>query len=479
MPRLPFPLPTNASEQPALIADAEIWSYSRYAEEVGRYAAALKQLGVEPGDRLGLRFPNCIEYALLLMAGIATGAILVPISTRFPQQQLASLLQPIGCRLLITDEDTAGSHLSDQLTIYSLHQIKVLAAGQKPLALPETIPETRPATIVFTSGSSGPPRGALLTYGNHYYSALGSNSNIQFQAGDRWLVSLPFYHVGGLAILFRALLGGGAVVVPSNPKDILSVIHRFRVTHLSLVATQLYRLLQREKIGPVFQSVKAVLLGGSAVPGDLLEKGYEMRLPLHTSYGLTEMASQVTATPPAASLNMLRSSGKLLPHRELKIDSTGEIWVRGKTRFAGYVRHGGLSRPFTREGWFATGDLGKLDEQGFLHVIGRKDNMFISGGENIVPEEIEQVIQQFEEISRAVVVPVEDKEFGCRPVAFIETRDQRKISPERLTAFLKKRLPGFKIPVAYFPLTDALTPSGLKVHRPALRELARKLYLKS
>ncbi|HET6566866.1 MAG TPA: o-succinylbenzoate--CoA ligase, partial [Rhodothermales bacterium] len=316
---------------------------------------------------------------------------------------------------------------------------------------------------------TGRPKAALLSWGNLYYNALGSNRNIPLGPGDRWLLSLPLYHVGGLGILMRCFLAGAAVALPERGAPIGQSIAALGVTHVSMVTTQLVRLLRHGGSGQL-AGLRAILLGGSAFPSALLEEARALQVPIHTSYGLTEMASQVTTTPPDADALELATSGQLLEYRELHISDEGEILVGGETLFQGYVDGDELYRPVDADGWFHTGDLGALDARGSLTVLGRRDNMFISGGENVQPEEIEQVLCRIPGVEQAVVVPVPDAEFGFRPAAFVQAAPG-SARPSEYAAVLSGMLPRFKVPVAFFDWTEADTGERMKVDR---EELARR-----
>jgi O-succinylbenzoic acid--CoA ligase len=183
------------------------------------------------------------------------------------------------------------------------------------------------------------------------------------------------------------------------------------------------------------------------------------------------MASQVTATRPGASREELRTSGRPLAHREILVSDDGEILVRGKTLFAGYVKSDTMDRPLDAGGWFHTGDLGALDADGYLRIWGRKDNLFVSGGENVQPEEIEEVLCRLDGVEEAVVVPVPDAEFESRPVAFVRVADG---GPENLTRALEPALPRFKIPVAFYEWSGG--PEGMKLDRAFFRERAVRLH---
>ncbi|MDQ7051544.1 MAG: o-succinylbenzoate--CoA ligase [candidate division KSB1 bacterium] len=462
----------TAPNRPALILPDQTLTYAELRQLAAGIASRWQAGGVPAGARLAMWVHDPQSLVLLLQACIAAGYVACPISTRLPATEALRLVQRISAAALITDR-SVETDTSPSLTIFSANTLlKGPVTGT--IEFPESISESQPVSIIFTSGSTGEPKAALHSYGNHYYSALGAGENIPFGAGDRWLLSLPLYHVGGLAILFRAMLGDGAVVVPQDRHNLAAAIRAHRITHVSMVSTQLYRMLQDPQSVETLRGLKAILLGGSGMPRSLIEAAHEQGLAIHTSYGLTEMASQVTATPPGAALATLFTAGRLLPYRELKIHAHGEILVKGRTRFLGYVHDDRLHEPFDAEGWFATGDLGHWNAQGLLEVTGRKDNLFISGGENIQPEEIEQALLPFPGVLQAIVVPVPDAEFGQRPVAFVEMEDDEGLDEASMRVFLAGRLARFKIPIAFFPLPRELAQTGIKPGRRQLAALAEE-----
>ena len=273
---------------------------------------------------------------------------------------------------------------------------------------------------LLTSGSTGKPKIAQLTRENLYYSALGAVEYFGLNESDRFLLSLPYFHVGGLAIIWRALLSGGTLVIPQS-KNLSREIIREKITRVSLVPQQLQ--------DGNFPTLQTVLLGGQAMPNNLGK--YD--LPLYISYGMTEMGSVIAAAPWNREHIF-----KILPYRKVRIND-GEIFVGGKTLFAGY-----LGSEKARE-WFATKDLGQLTEKG-LQVLGRKDRLFISGGENIQPEEIEAAILSLPEINRVRVIPRKHKKYGERPVAYLDPFPVPNLE-KRLEGLLAR----FKIPDAFYP----------------------------
>jgi o-succinylbenzoate---CoA ligase len=367
--KLLAPCPLRAAALASPDAAAVVHAHGTVSfEELDRLvsAAALRLGELEPGSRAALYLPKDERYVVLLLALIRAGHVACPISDRLPPQGVASLLRRAACSAIISDDETLLQTVGADL-YKSKPETLLGASSQSPSDRAESkaIPLERPATIIFTSGSTSVPKAALHTFGNHYFNAIGSNSNIAPAPCDRWLHSLPLYHVGGLSILFRCLLAGATIALPepgTPPGEAIAVLG---ATHVSLGATQLLRLL-REDVD--LTGLKAVLLGGGPVPISLVDEALARGLPVHTSYGLTEMASQVTTTPPDASPEELRTAGRVLPNREVSISGEGEILVRGETLFKGYVRNDIVDRPLDADGWFHTGDLGELDGDGYLRV---------------------------------------------------------------------------------------------------------------
>lgn len=429
-------------------------------------AQRLGARGVVPGERVGLLVPPGPAYPVLLLSLLRAGAVAVPISTRLPGSAVPGLLGRIGCRRLIGDcseqpNPAAGMRVIDVVRLFAAPE-RHRFEGQPPeyvhgdepgTALAGTpLPPFDPAadaTVVFTSGSTGVPKAALQTFENHWASAVGANRNIPLRPGDRWLLSLPPWHVGGLAVIFRCLLGGAAITIKGKDEPLADAIPGFGATHVSLVATQLYRLLRDERGRAALRNLKAVLLGGGPAPAALIAEALRAGAPLVASYGSTEMSSQVTASRPGDPREALSTAGRPLAFRELSIAADGEILVRGRTLFRGYVEETVVRPARDAAGWFHTGDLGCLDADGRLIVTGRRDTMFISGGENIHPEEIEREILRFPGVLEAIVVPLPDPEFGARPAAFLRTFAGRLPVDAELDRFLRMTLPGFKIPQRY------------------------------
>lgn len=455
----------------ALVTAQGQLTYRDYFHRVLQTAVNLESLGLKPSDPLPFIADNRLETIILMMAVWEIGAVAVPLSPRFPLAQIERNLKPLRYSRLVVPQLEGFEALTPDL----LHEVVTSENdGKRIEASLRQCPLDRRATILFTSGTTQHPKAVVHSLGNHYYSAVGANQNINFVPGDRWLLSLPIYHVGGLAILVRALVGGGAVVLadlkPSSPDP----FQQFDISHLSVVPTQLYRLMQDEALLPRLQTLKAILIGGSDIPSALIHKAIQHRLSIHTTYGSTEMSSQTTTTRPHESPERLLTAGRLLPNRALKIAADGQILVKGKTLFQGYLASdGAIISAVDAAGWFATGDIGSLDEAGYLTVLGRTDNMFISGGENICPEEIETVLQSMPGLVNVMVVPIKSVEFGARPVAFVQTESGR-FCQTAIRTHLEQKLPRFKIPDRFFDWPNLDRPERLKYNRHEFIRLAEE-----
>jgi len=380
--------------------------------EIEKALLSLHRFGIGPGDRIALHLPTSPELISLFFAAWQLGASVCPLNTRLPPAQIKEAIQRLSPKLFLSEG---------------------------PPQVFSRAPSIPSSVFLFTSGSTGRPKIAVLTLENLFANAAHS---VPLEAGDRWLLSLPLYHVGGLGILLRCHLTGAMLVFdPSDPS----------ITHLSWVPTHLYRMT------PVYPRLKCLLLGGAPFAAP-----YPKRLPLTLTYGLTEMGSMVAARLHPPLIDGAYLLGPPLPGREVRIAPDGEILVRGKTLFSGYWENNSLTP--TPE-WFPTGDLGKWHPTEGLTIVGRKDWQFISGGENIQPEEIETHLLQMPSVLEAAVIAQPDPEFGARPVAFLKTSSPLTLS--QVTAFLETHLPKYKIPIALH-LLDELPRTQFKIDRKKL-----------
>ena len=503
-----YDIPISDNDAPALYwskdaatIERQTLSYRAYKERSARIAKELAARGLQRGDRVALVASGTPDMAVALLAYLQAGYVAVPLSPRFPVETVAELLRLTSARILLHDDTTkvvsidAAAKAGIPSVVLDAHfdternwnTDRNVCATEASIFDRNLFADAlgNDATILCTSGSTGLPKALMHTVGNHYWSAVGSAANIPFGEGDCWLLSLPLYHVGGYGVFFRALVGGASVAFPTyhsfDVEALVQTLDRFPITHCSFVATQLFHALQSTAAVERLQGLRAIVLGGGAIPHSLIQSALDKGLRIYTSYGCTEMASQITTAPSPEPSEVL-TSGRLLPFRELALADDGEILVRGRTLAVARLNANGKESITDGEDWFHTKDLGALDAEGRLTVLGRKDNMFISGGENIHPETIEQALYEHPSVVQAIVVSVPNEQYGERPVAFVQFAHNLTLSEERveeLRRIAEQRLPRFALPDAFFSFPPEILVGGLKPRRAALKSVARELIASS
>lgn len=448
MPLVTCPIRDYAQRFPDAVAIAtlkESYSYATLDRRIGDYQVWLHDL-VKTGTPVGLYAQMDVDNIAFFWAMLREGIPVFFPHLRYTMAQLAPYFAQAGIQTVF------GNFFPGGVPLTAPHQTANTEA---------TFSVDQIATYLMTSGSSGAPKLAVHTLGNHMYSALGVTQHLNFCAADTWLLSLPFYHVSGLGIVFRVFFSGATLLLPEAQGPLQYTIAALQPSHLSLVPYQLKQL----DIDPITRGkIRAILLGGSQCPAPLIHHHREKGLPILKSYGMTEMASTITCEAPnAMAADMDLSDGKLLANRAIKIMDNGEIAVQGKPLFQGYL-DSYITRQSTHDGWFLTGDLGYYDE--YLTVTGRKDALIVSGGENIQPEEIENLLLGIPEIQQVCVVGIGDPEFGQRPVAFIAP-----LLPQKTLHTALEQLPRYKWPIRFLQFPFEGKPS-----RHLLRQHAESLY---
>jgi o-succinylbenzoate---CoA ligase len=475
----------------AVIAPGARWTFAELDRRADAMAMRLAACGVRAGDRVAVLLPNDAAFVEIVHALPRLGAVLVPINIRLAPDEIAWQLADAGVSLLLVDRvepDLARTlrAASPELKIVALRSgnagLPLLRDIEpEPVKLVERHDATEIHSLVYTSGTTGRPKGALLTYGNHWWSAIGSVLNLGATPDDRWLAVLPLFHVGGLSILQRSVIYGIAVVVHESfdPASVNRSIDDDRVTIVSVVATMLRRMLAERRDEGYPPWLRCVLLGGGPAPRPLLEACAARGVPVTQTYGLTETASQVATLAPEDALRKLGSAGKPLYPNELAIEvdgrraepgEPGEILVRGPIVTAGYHRLPDATAAALRAGWLHTGDYGYLDADGFLYVLDRRDDLIVSGGENVYPAEVEAVLLAHPHVLEAGVIGVPDPEWGQRVVAVVRGRSGVAAEPQALIAHCRAHLAGYKVPTWIDFVTDSLPRNaGGKLLRRKLR----------
>lgn len=406
-------------------------TYAELDRDAQALAAELARRGLLRGDRLAVSLENSVFFVTLIHAALRLGLTLVPLNCRLTEAERSWQMCAAECKTLISGE---------VLTF----QFPVTGWGEANSAA-----EAPAATIIFTSGTTGQPKGALLTLENHRAAAQASSQRLKTCLGERWLLCLPLYHIGGMSILFRACHDGLTVVLQERfePEESQRLLRQHSVNLVSLVPTMLYRLLPQLR-GKILPALRLILLGGAAASPELLEQAFALNLPLASSYGLTEACAQVaTALPPLTrrkpgcagaplpqlTVQIVDEQGNCLPAGEI-----GEVTVRGPALMRGYL----AAPPLT--GAFRTGDLGYLDEDGDLWLLTRRSDLIVSGGENIYPEEVERALLAHPAVREACVFGLPDPEWGQIVAAALVT--DAPLTGPALRQFLRARLAGYKLP---------------------------------
>ncbi len=395
----------GVAELPAIFEQGRVLSFGDLAKLVEQRMAELAACGVGPGSRVALRATCEVGTVVTFFALLELGAALVPIHPRLTEPEEQFILEDACPDVRLSGRD-----------------IERLKTNQGPVASTDT---DKIAAIVYTSGTTGRPKGAVLSRSSFVASARASEANLGWTSNDRWLVCMPLAHVGGLSILTRCFSARKPIILEPRfePEGVLRAIRREHATQMSVVPTMLDALIDADHEGDL-RRLRFVLVGGAPASPLLLERAANRGLLAITTYGLTEGCSQVTCQPLRAPGTTEPGSGTVLPGIEVRItreqgglattNEVGFIEIRGAILMRGYWS--GPEKPLTiapsEDGWFVTGDLGALDETGRLFVFARRTDLIVTGGENVYPAEVEQAFEQCQGVTGTVVFGVPDERWG-------------------------------------------------------------------
>ncbi|MFI6784542.1 long-chain fatty acid--CoA ligase [Micromonospora sp. NPDC050276] len=487
----------KSPDQVAIIHGDATMTYGQFADATDRISMVLRERGVGKGDSVAYLGENSPDF-LQVMFGVAQlGAVFVPVNTRLAAPEIAYVLADCGARVLIHDPDFAvpvasaipaartpyvivnGEGTADRPGLARLARAAGVGFGDHA----DTVHQD-PAAIIYTSGTTGRAKGAVLTHGNLTWVALNCVVDYDVVSTDVALMISPLFHVASLGMgALPVILKGATMVVEKGfePGRALAQIERHGVTMLSGVPTT-YQLMADH---PAWASTDLSTLtkltcGGSAVPVRILN-AYEARgLSFSQGYGMTEAAPGVTALPSAMTRVKQGSVG--LPHFFTDVRITdpagtvvptggiGEIEIAGPNVFPGY--HGlseATAEAFTADGWFRSGDLGHLDADGYLYISGRLKDMIISGGENIYPLEVEQLLVEIDGVTSAVVIGVPDERWGEVPWAVVTVREGTSVDTASVRAFLDGRIARYKLPKNVVIVDELPRTASGKVRKADLR----------
>ncbi|HET6600570.1 MAG TPA: long-chain fatty acid--CoA ligase [Gaiella sp.] len=478
-------LADRARLTPDRVAIRFLGSELTYAELDGRatrLAAGLAERGLRRGDRLATLTQTSPDHVATLFACARLGVALQPISWRLAPAEVAYQLEDAEPTLLLASEDHA------ELARKAGTDVEIERIGDPTLETDGEVEDVArdedPLLLVYTSGTTGKPKGALLTHANCFWTNLSFDRTTSLRDDDVVLQVLPQFHVGGWNVqpLLAWWKGATVVLEPSfDPDRSLRLIAEERVTTMMGVpATYLFLAEQEAFANADLSSLRLAVVGGAPMPEALLETWSERGVDVVQGYGLTEAAPNVLCLPPEDAKRKLGFAGKPYPHVEVALRdtdtgafldgaATGELVVRGPNVFAGYWRNEAATAAALTDGWLSTGDVAERDEEGFYRIAGRIKDMVISGGENVYPAEIEDVLHAHPDIVEAAVVGVPDERWGEACAAFVVLRDGATTSAGALAAHCRARLARFKVPKT-FTVVDELPRSSMgKVSKDDLR----------
>ena len=445
-------------EKLALIENDMQLTYYNLNKQASKAAGYLKESGVKSGTRAGLIGTNSSKFVTAVFGLWKLGAVPVVLNSRLSISEIKKQLAHSESRFLLADFSLFKDYDSLQNIVTVIN-------------IPSTLPEydniveinglwRDEALILYTSGSSGESKGVIITFDNLYYNAEAVKEALGNFGEGSWLASLPFYHIGGFAIITRSILLFQHLIISDSlkPGDLNAAMNKFKPSYLSMVPTMLKRMLDKG-IQP-YEELSNLFLGGGPSDDKLVIRALKEGWPVNKVYGSSETCSMVTLLPFENAMDKPSSSGIPLKNNrivilneegvELPDNVEGEIAVSGKTIMKGYLNSRELTESKFRHGFYLTGDRGFLDKEGFLFVSGRKDDIIISGGENIDPHEIEGEILEYDAVQDACVISMPDEEWGEAAVAVVVLKKDNGITADELNGYLRKSLAAHKIPKKYY-----------------------------
>lgn len=472
------------------------WTYAQLETEVNRWVEHLQSLGIKSGDRVGLLLTNQPQYIMLVHALVKCEAVAVFLNIRLTVDELHWQLEDSQTKYLICDEFTQfiahdlGSDIENLIVENCPHPLAPSPDGrggtgrfsrsERRLGVDGLLNLEDIQGIFYTSGTTGKPKAVPLTYSNHFYSAIASTLNLGTYEDDNWLLCMPLFHVGGLAIAWRSVINGTAItLLPKfDEQAVLEAIANEKVTIISLVPTMLTRLLKHPHWQNL-QKLRAILLGGAPASKELIEQCLQLNLPIMPTYGMTETASQVatllshevTLKQCSSGLPLFGNRFRIVnldnPQQEVPIGEVGQILVQGASVMSGYLHQ--LEDNAVKDDWLYTGDIGYCDRDGYLYVVSRRSDLIISGGENIYPTEIESILLEHPAILEVCVVGISDREWGEVVAAVMVT--SAELSLDDVRSFCEQRsLARYKLPKSIHIWESLPKTASGKLLRQKIRE---------
>jgi fatty-acyl-CoA synthase len=476
----------------ALVFGDRTTTYAELHERVGRLASQLRAAGIAPGDRVAYLGPNHPAFVETMFATYLIGGVFVPLNFRLTAPEIDYQLADSGARVLVHGPECAPAVRASALA-GSLARVVPLAAyeewlaGGQAAAAEVAVGLDEPACILYTSGTTGRPKGAVLTHGNVVWNCYNLLVGVDVAGDEVTLISAPLFHVAALnqCLLPTVLKGGCSVIMPSwGIDECFDMIARHRVTWMFGVTTMFAGLAQSPRWETAdLSSVRNMIVGGASIPASLVQIYLDRGLTFCQGYGMTETAPGATFIEAPETASHVGSAGVPVFFADVRCvrpdqtptdpDEPGEVQVRGPNVTPGYWGNpAATAQSFAEDGWFRTGDIAVVDSGGHYRIVDRLKDMFVSGGENVYPAEVEAAIFEHPAVAEAAVIGVADPTWGEVGRAFVVLAPGSSLTAASLRTFLSERLGRYKIP-KYLDVVDDLPRTGSgKVRKAPLREIA-------
>ncbi|HCY74587.1 MAG TPA: o-succinylbenzoate--CoA ligase [Ignavibacteriales bacterium] len=457
---------SNRKDLSAVLDNEVSTSYYDLFNKAAQLSAGIKQEGIKEKDYIPLLIADNLKLIETTISLWMLGAIPVPLNTKLLEEEIFSILDDQEFNYLITDRNFSMIKQRANLNFIFIENIK----PESELINPVSPSLNDEAVVIFTSGSTGRPKGVVHTFLSLISSIENGNDILGHKEKDRWLASLPFYHIGGFQIICRSLYFGCTIIIPETlqTNHLADAIIKNNPSHISVVSTQLERLLY-QNINPG-KNLKVSLIGGGFISDDLMFEADRFGWKPFRVYGSSETASMITAIPADNIKLKPESVGKPFRNVEIKVSEESEIVIKSSSLFKKYLNDEKETSLRLIDNFYHTGDLGFIDADGYLFIEARRNDLIVTGGENVNPIEVEKVLAELPFISEACVFPKQSKTWGQIVAAAIVSRD-KSVNEKTLKEVLKQKLAGFKIP-KQFLFVDELpkTPLG-KLEREKIRKM--------
>jgi fatty-acyl-CoA synthase len=488
-------LARNARKMPdrvAIVFENKTFSYREFNQRVNRLAQALLAEGIKPGNKVAFILFNSNEILECYFASFKIGAVAVPLNYRLAAAELEYALGNCEAKVFLYDldfEKTVEKIVSSETVIQ--RKIGVGPGGEYETWISNReeqepsvdFEEEDPALIMYTAGTTGKPKGAVLTHKNLFVNTTNWMNIVHISDEDCWFGPPPLFHVAALSgVLPHIFVGGKNVLAKSyRPVEALQLMEKEKVTGTVLIPTMWIDLLQLKELDEYDTStIRLCFSGGAILPVEIKKKIIERWGQLYESFGQTEMSPNVTMLLPKDAIRKTTSVGKAMPNVEIRVvddrdqdvppGEIGEAIYQGPSTMFEYYRAPEATAEAFRGGWFHSGDLVRMDEEGFVYVAGRKKDMIISGGENIYPAEIEEVLYQEPRIVEAAVIGVPDPRWGENVAAVVKLKPGAVMTAEEVVAICTKHLAGYKKPKHVFFADELMRNAAGKILKHRIRE---------